>query len=104
VVAPGHFNGPSFVWNESSLKLPGEHAMNGSKFAGYAKAAMLSVFVAATLGALVVATMLHFVPVVNNAQWRSSPDDLMVWFQGVSIYDVQAIYHSLKASARAFIA
>jgi len=101
VVAPEHFSGPSFVRNESLLN--GEHAMNGPKFARYAKAVMLSVLVAATLGALVVATMLHFVPVVNNAQWRS-PDDLMVWFQGMSISDVQAIYHSLKASTRGIIA
>jgi hypothetical protein len=45
---------------------------------GYGKAVTLIVLMAATLGALAVATMLPFVPLAAS-------DDLMVGFQSVSM-------------------
>jgi hypothetical protein len=79
--------------------------MDGSEFSRYAKAVTLIVLVAATLGALTVATTLHFVPVAANIQMgRSASDDLMGGFQSMSMYDIQAIYHCLKASCEAWLA
>jgi hypothetical protein len=74
--------------------------MNRSRFTKHAMVTLLIVFVTAALATWAVLTMLHFLPVVTTAHWRSSSDDFFSGLQSMPTCETHEVYAYLKMCIR----